>query len=122
MSEPADPAAVGPGSAPAARSDLLAEELDGELVLLEPARGGLHVLNPTAAAVWRCLDGEVTLVALADDLAAAFDADPATVRADVLALVDRLARDGLLAGAAGSARGHRGTVRPGDADGPSSGD
>jgi hypothetical protein len=43
------------------RADHLAERLvDGELILYDPARQRVHVLNPTAAFTWRLCDGEHT--------------------------------------------------------------
>lgn len=55
-----------------------------------------QVLNPTAAAVWDLLAEPVTVVDAVAALTDAFAADPATVRADVDALVARLAATGLV--------------------------
>lgn len=71
-------------------------ELDGETILYEEDSGGLHVLNPTATLVWRCLDGAVSLGELADDIAAALGADPIEVGRDLLALAQQLDDEGLL--------------------------
>lgn len=71
-------------------------ELDGETILYEEDSGGLHVLNPTATLVWRCLDGAVSLGELADDIAAALGADPVAVGRDLLALAQQLDDEGLL--------------------------
>lgn len=71
-------------------------ELDGETILYEEISGALHVLNPTATLVWRCLDGAVSLGELADDIAAALGADSVVVGRDLLALAQQLDSEGLL--------------------------
>lgn len=71
-------------------------ELDGETILYDEDSGGLHVLNPTATLVWRCLDGAASLGELADDIAAALGADPVAVGRDMLALAQQLDDEGLL--------------------------
>jgi len=72
-------------------------ELDGEVVLFDETTDALHLLNPTAAAVWLRIDGLATVRELAADLAAAFGADPEVVRRDLMALLRELDSDGLLA-------------------------
>jgi hypothetical protein len=49
----------------AKQNGLLAEQLDDELIVYDPDRGRGHCLNRTAAAVWRCADGEHTVAELA---------------------------------------------------------
>jgi hypothetical protein len=68
--------------------------VDGEAVLHHA--GALHHLNPTATVVWQCCDGEVTVDALAVELAEAFAVDVDTARGDVLTVVADLAAAGLL--------------------------
>ncbi|MDP8961426.1 MAG: PqqD family protein [Actinomycetota bacterium] len=75
---------------------LASVELDGETILYQEDSGGLHVLNPTATLVWRCLDGAVSLGELAGDIAAALGADPDAVGRDLLALAQQLDDEGLL--------------------------
>lgn len=48
----------------ARRRDLLARELDGELVVYDLARHRAHSLNPTASLLWRHCDGETPLAEL----------------------------------------------------------
>lgn len=84
-------------AAPAVSDDTAWVELDGEVVVLEESTGALHVLNPTAAVLWQCFDGHSTLREIADDLAAVVeDADVATIRRDVAALVGELAQKRLV--------------------------
>lgn len=84
-------------AAPAVRADTAWVELDGEVVVLKEPTGALHVLNPTAAVLWQCFDGQATLREIADDLAAVVDgADVETLRRDVCALVSELAEQQLV--------------------------
>ena len=58
---------------PPAREDLLAEELDGELVLSDPRNGHVYRLNGTAANVWRLCDGRRSTTAIAECLTDRYD-------------------------------------------------
>lgn len=52
------------------RSDAVAvSELDDELVLYDSATQQVHVLNHSAAAIWRLCDGTRTPAAIARDVA-----------------------------------------------------
>ena len=64
--------------------------LDDALAVLHEPTGKVHVLNPSAADVWRRASGVATPVAAAAD------------RATTAATVDELVRAGLLAEAAGT--------------------
>ncbi len=71
--------------------------MDGEVVLLDPSTGALHVLNHVAAAVWSELDGAREVDAIVADLSTTTGADLARVREDVIEYLDELGRRGLLA-------------------------
>jgi hypothetical protein len=73
-------------------------EIDGETILYDEASQELVVLNGPAAVIWQNLDGSCSLRELIGDLAAAFEVDPAIVRADVLDTVRELGRHGMLEG------------------------
>ena len=73
-------------------------EVDGEVVLYHEGSKTLHVLNPTATMIWRCLDGSGDLTSIANDLAEIFEADPEAVSADVVSAVREMGRQGLLTG------------------------
>jgi hypothetical protein len=81
---------------PRARADVASVELDGEIVILDSRQDALHLLNPTATTVWRCLDGSGTVGELIADLSEVFGSDPQAVRHDVSALLTDLAERGLL--------------------------
>ncbi|HVE63503.1 MAG TPA: PqqD family protein [Mycobacteriales bacterium] len=89
---------VSPSEAPAPGTAVVAVELDGETVLYDEDAGALHLLDPIATVVWQCLDGEATLEQISVELAAAFEAPPEAVTGDVIELVTRLGRLGLLEG------------------------
>jgi len=86
-----------PASMPRVRSDVLAAELDEDLVLYDPASKSSFRLNYSARAVWTCCDGSSTIDEIAEDLAAVYGADPQTVLAHVRRLVDDWRIQGLLA-------------------------
>jgi hypothetical protein len=87
---------IGVEFVPQARTSVADVEIDGEAVLYDEQAEALHVLNSTAALVWACCDGSGSVAAIADDLAQAFGADPGKVLADVVELVRRFGRSGLL--------------------------
>jgi hypothetical protein len=89
---------IGPAFTATARGDIVAVEVDGEIVLYDDSRGILHRLNPTASALWQCLDGSGTLGEIAADIADVFEIDGDRVLADVLMAAREFATQGLLAG------------------------
>jgi len=86
------------GFAPSPRGAVVSTRLDEDLLIVDSSTGRIHVLNSTAALVWECFDGEVTLDELAADLAEAFHAPLEAVRADTVEMTRELGRLGLLAG------------------------
>jgi pyrroloquinoline quinone biosynthesis protein D len=79
----------------AAKVRLKHDRHEGGWMLLYPERGQL--LNASAAAIARKLDGTRTVAAIAEELAREHGAPVAEIEADVVALVDQLAAKGLLA-------------------------
>jgi hypothetical protein len=71
-------------------------------VLYDERNNRFHLLNPSANIVWSCLDGTVSLDALSDELAEAFDTPVEVVRVDLMGLVTRFAGEGLLEGISAS--------------------
>src|SRR6266576_436803 len=71
-----------------------------ELVVVDGLTWQAHILNPTAALVWRCLDGETSLEELVADFSDAMQTDPDVVRTDLLDMTRGLGRAGLLDGVA----------------------
>jgi hypothetical protein len=83
---------------PSVRAAVADVEIDGEAVLYDESHAAVHVLNDTAALVWACCDGSDTVAAIASDIASAFRMEEGTVLADVIDVVRRFAREGLLEG------------------------
>jgi hypothetical protein len=71
-------------------------EVDGETVLYDARRGGLFLLNWSAGAVWRAIDGRTTVAELASRPAARFGTDEDTTGRDVDALLSLLGDAGLV--------------------------
>ena len=86
------------GFAPYPRDSVFSTRLDDDLLIVDGSTGRIHVLNSTAALVWECFDGDVTLDELAADLAEAFHTPLEAVRADTVEMTRELGRLGLLAG------------------------
>ena len=89
---------LGIGDAPSPRASVGWVEVDGEIVILDEATGATHLLNPTAALVWQCLDGVSTVEEIAVDIADAYGQDIEAVRDPVLAAVQTFGQNGLLVG------------------------
>lgn len=54
------------------RKPLPHQAVQSDLVVHDPATGQVHFLNPTAALIWQCCDGVLTLRECADRLRSAF--------------------------------------------------
>jgi hypothetical protein len=93
-----DADAISEDFVPDADPDVAWIEVDGEAVLYHEGPRTVHVLNPTATMIWRCLDGSGDLRTIASDLAEIFEADPEAVSADVVRAVREMGRQGLLVG------------------------
>ena len=59
------------------------QEMDEELIVVDPATRQVHLLNATAARIWALLADAQRLPALVETLAAEFEASSADLRADV---------------------------------------
>ena len=73
---------------------VLREESDACALLFDPDSGQVHVLNPTAVAVWKHFDGHRTLREITRSLAEQFDGMGAEAEGQVLALARSLAQLG----------------------------
>ncbi len=72
------------------------ENLDGEFVLLHPARDAVFYMNRTGALVWQLCDGSRTVDEILNLLSAAYPDSAEQIRADVPALVHSLIDQGIL--------------------------
>ncbi|HUG85311.1 MAG TPA: HPr-rel-A system PqqD family peptide chaperone [Euzebya sp.] len=90
------PPTVGPAFVGDRSPDVHAVDVDDEAVLLHEPTGQLHLLNPTGALVWHCLDGRATLQAIAEDIADVGGLDGEQVLAQLQALLTDLVDGGLV--------------------------
>ncbi len=61
---------------PRRNGDFLSRQAGKDLVLYDSERGRLHVLNPTASAIWDLCDGSHSLDEMAGTLARSFELTP----------------------------------------------
>lgn len=77
--------------------DVVAREVDGEMVLLNLASGIYFGLDPVGSRVWaRLSDSPAGLSDLADVVEAEFDAPRDVIEQDLVLLLDELAEKGLI--------------------------
>lgn len=84
-------------SAPLLRSpDMLASQVDGELVLISIEDGKYFGLDSVGTAIWHLLEAPRSSAAVIEALQARFEGDPADIERDTLAFIDQLVTNGLL--------------------------
>jgi hypothetical protein len=76
---------------------LLESNVDGEVIGLHIDNGTCYGFNETASRIWQLVKRPKSLAEICATLGAEFVVDPATCESDVRALLDDLARDGLVA-------------------------
>jgi len=87
---------VGPDTVPSRREGVETQRWEEALVLVCPATGRRHRLNPVATRVWELADGELAISGIAAVLEREFDAPPERLLADVARLVETLIEASLL--------------------------
>jgi len=80
------------------RKDLAYRRIAGELFIVDAAGARLHELNGTAALMWEGLAAGKNASAIAAAVAAEFEVDERTARADLEAFAGELLKKGLIAG------------------------
>ena len=78
------------------RDDPLSAELDGETVMLDPAKGSYFSLGVVGSRVWQLLEDRRSVNDLCKELVSEFDIDHQTCRREVRAFIDRLLDAGLI--------------------------
>jgi len=76
--------------------NVFARDFDGELVVLDLARGDYYGLDAIGARLWRGLASGRTVEEVVEELAPEYDVERETLRADLLALLQDLAAKGLI--------------------------
>jgi hypothetical protein len=77
-------------------NDQIAATVDREVVILSVERGSYYGLDEIGSEIWEKLSSPVRVDTLCDLLAASYDAERGTIERDVLALLERLAAEGLV--------------------------
>jgi pyrroloquinoline quinone biosynthesis protein D len=76
---------------------VLAQQAKDSVILLSLDDGAYFTLNEVGGRVWELCDGERTTAEVVDVICTEFDAPADVVAADVLALLDDLSSEGLVA-------------------------
>ena len=78
---------------------VIAQEMEGQTILLRVDDGGYYAIDEVGAAIWALCDGLHSVAEIVISLCGDFDAPEATIRADVLEFVHELRRERLLVSA-----------------------
>ncbi len=70
---------------------VLVAEVDGEIVMMSIEKGRYFGLDDIGSDIWKRIEQPCSFAALVDALAADYDAEHATIKADVTALLTRMA-------------------------------
>ena len=70
---------------------VLTAEVDGEIVMMSIEQGRYFGLDDIGSDIWKRIESPCSFAALIDRLIADYDADRATIAADVQALLGRMA-------------------------------
>jgi hypothetical protein len=81
---------------PSKKSEVVAKDVAGEMVLLIPSSGKYFGLNAVGASFWELMDGERSLDDIAAVLAEQYNVEISVVRADLLELAEQLAASQLI--------------------------
>lgn len=81
---------------PRQTEQVVASELDGEAVLLNLTTEEYYSLNDVGTRMWELTDGQHTIGDIVETILSEYDAERDAVTADVLALFDELAEEGLI--------------------------
>lgn len=76
--------------------DVMASQVDNELVMMDIERGMYYALNPVGAEIWARLAEPQQVAALCAQLQQVYAVDRATCETDVLAVLNDMAENGLL--------------------------
>jgi hypothetical protein len=79
-----------------ASSDLLSSEFGSELVLLNLKDGVYYGLDELGLEIWRLIQKPISLAAIVEEVVSGYDVEPARCEGDLRALLDDLAKRGLI--------------------------
>ena len=85
--------------------DVVVRKIEGETIIIPIVAGigdledDLYALNETGQAIWEKLDGRKSVGAIIEELKADYHAPDATIREDVVGIIEELARRRIIVGA-----------------------
>lgn len=78
-------------------AEMMVAEMDGDLVMMDVAKGSYFVINPVGGHIWTQLESARTLNELIESVQAAFEIDDkAQIKADVEAFLADLTQNSLI--------------------------
>src|SRR5882724_958114 len=89
--QPAAIAVIADGTVISRSPSVLTAEVDGEVVMMSIEQGRYFGLDDIGSDIWKRLDTACSFAELIDRLASDYDADRATIAADVRDLLSRMA-------------------------------
>jgi PqqD family protein of HPr-rel-A system len=75
---------------------LVISKVGDEYIVYDPAKGKVHVLNNTGAAIWELMDEAKTMEDLASAMSERYSTEKATVAGDAGMFIGRLREAGLV--------------------------
>jgi hypothetical protein len=91
-----NPPAIDDATILARPANLVASEIDGEMVILDIESGHFFQLNQIGSRIWEALEAPTTMGELCRSMQDRFDVDQETCRGDVSDFVARLSENGLV--------------------------
>lgn len=76
--------------------DVVASEIDGEIVMISLEQGKYFRIDPVGSEIWRLLEDAQSPTAVVERLKAKFDGDPETIEAEAREFIDMLLDKGLV--------------------------
>src|SRR5216684_1383531 len=89
--QPAAVAVIADATVISRSPSVLTAEVDGEIVMMSIEQGRYFGLDDIGSDIWNRIEPPCSFTALIDRLVAEYDADRATIAADVQALLGRMA-------------------------------
>lgn len=75
--------------------DLVASEMDGDLVMMSIEHGSYFGISGVGTRVWALLEQPISIVEISAEIGREFDVDAATCEADMLAFAEALLEHGV---------------------------
>lgn len=77
-------------------TDILASEVDGEVVMMSIEQGKYYGLDPIGAAIWNKLEEATNITSICEELEKDYKADYTTIENDVRLFVEDLIKNNIV--------------------------